>query len=241
MRHGKDEKKFGRNSSHNRAMFRNMVTSLFKSEKITTTEAKAKQLRRISDRMITLAKKAHGLGDSADKDIVARKLHLRRQALSYIREKAVVAKLFDELAERFVDRPGGYTRVVKLGVRRGDAAAMAVVELVTEAVEEKKPKKKRSSRAKPKKAAAKAPAKEAAEKPEAKPETKPEAKPEVEVPEQEQAAEAKAEAEPEAEPEAAESEQPEEEQSETEQPEAVEEEPETAEDTGGEKPEDEKE
>ena len=97
-------------------MFRNMVTSLLEHERIETTDAKAKELRRIADRMISLGKR----GD----------LHARRQALRVIRSKAVMAKLFDELADRFRDRPGGYTRVLKVGNRAGDAAPVSLVELV---------------------------------------------------------------------------------------------------------------
>jgi len=93
-----------------------MVTSLLDQERIETTDAKAKQIRRLADRMITLGKR----GD----------LHARRQALSVIRSRDVTAKLFSELAERYKDRPGGYTRVVKLGGRVGDAAAVSIVELV---------------------------------------------------------------------------------------------------------------
>jgi large subunit ribosomal protein L17 len=93
-----------------------MVTSLLEHERIETTDAKAKELRRIADRMITLGKR----GD----------LHARRQALSVIRSKAVTAKLFDELADRYRDRPGGYTRVIKVGNRLGDAAPVSLVELV---------------------------------------------------------------------------------------------------------------
>ena len=97
-------------------MFRNMVTSLFEHERIVTTEQKAKELRPIAEKMITLAKR----GD----------LNARRQALSYIRKKDIVAKLFDEIQLQFTDRNGGYTRIVKTGVRKGDAAAMAIIELV---------------------------------------------------------------------------------------------------------------
>jgi len=99
-------------------MMRNMVTSLLEYERIETTDAKAKELRGLADRMITLGKR----GD----------LHARRQALSVIRSKSVTAKLFDELAERFRDRPGGYTRVIKLGNRVGDAAPVSIIELVEE-------------------------------------------------------------------------------------------------------------
>ena len=99
-------------------MLRNMVTSLLEHERIQTTDAKAKELRGVADRMITLGKR----GD----------LHARRQALSVIRDKAVTAKVFDELAERFRDRPGGYTRVIKVGNRVGDAAPVSIIELVAD-------------------------------------------------------------------------------------------------------------
>jgi large subunit ribosomal protein L17 len=97
-------------------MFRNMITSLFEHERIVTTTPKAKEARRIADKMITLAKK----GD----------LHARRQALSYIRSKDIVAKLFEVIHLKFTDRNGGYTRIVQTGIRRGDAAPMAILELV---------------------------------------------------------------------------------------------------------------
>jgi large subunit ribosomal protein L17 len=119
MRHRKAGRKLNRTSSHRKALMRNMVTSLLDHERIETTDAKAKELRGITDRMITLGKR----GD----------LHARRQALSVIRSKAVTAKLFDELAERFRDRPGGYTRVIKVGNRVGDAAPVSIIELVEEA------------------------------------------------------------------------------------------------------------
>ncbi len=116
MRHGKSGRKLGRTSAHRKAMFRNMVTSLFEHERIVTTEKKAKELRPIAEKMITLAKR----GD----------LHARRQALSYIQSKDVVAKLFDEIQSQFTDRQGGYTRIIKTGNRQGDAAPMAIIELV---------------------------------------------------------------------------------------------------------------
>ena len=116
MRHGKSGRKLGRTSSHRKAMFRNMVTSLFEHERIVTTEHKAKELRPIAEKMITLAKR----GD----------LHARRQALDYIRSKNVVAKLFDEIQAQFSERNGGYTRIIRTGIRRGDAAPMAIIELV---------------------------------------------------------------------------------------------------------------
>ncbi len=116
MRHRKSGRKLGRTSSHRDAMFRNMVTSLFEHERIVTTAQKAKEVRPIAEKMITLAKR----GD----------LHARRQALSYIRSKDVVAKLFGEISEQFSERNGGYTRIIKTGVRKGDAASMAIIELV---------------------------------------------------------------------------------------------------------------
>ena len=105
-------------------MFRNMVTSFLEHEKITTTDAKAKELRSIAERMITLGKK----GD----------LHATRQAAAYIRDKKVVTKLFTTIAPRYADRPGGYTRIIKLGIRPGDTAPISVLELVEA---EMKPKK----------------------------------------------------------------------------------------------------
>lgn len=116
MRHQKSGRKLGRTSSHRNAMFRNMVTSLFEHERIVTTKEKAKELRPIAEKMITLGKR----GD----------LHSRRQALSYIQSKDVVQKLFTEISEQFADRKGGYTRIIQTGVRRGDNASMAIIELV---------------------------------------------------------------------------------------------------------------
>lgn len=129
MRHRKAGRKLNRTSSHREAMFRNMVTSLFKYDRIRTTDAKAKELRSWADHLITLAKR----GD----------LHARRQALAIVREKDVVHKLFDNAQERFGSTAGGYTRVVKLGRRPGDAAKVSLVELITdESRQQPKPKKK---------------------------------------------------------------------------------------------------
>lgn len=117
-------------------MFRNMVTSLLWSERIQTTDAKAKELRRWADRMVTLGKRGT--------------LHARRQALAFVRSRRVVAKLFDEIAPRFRDRPGGYTRITKLGLRRGDAAPLSVIELTERggrAVSEAEKKRERRRRA----------------------------------------------------------------------------------------------
>ncbi len=116
MNHRKTGRKLGRTSSHRKALFRNMVTSLFEHEQIRTTDAKAKELRGVAERMITLGKKGT--------------LHARRQALETIRSKDVTSKVFDELAERYRERPGGYTRVIKVGQRAGDAAPMSIIELV---------------------------------------------------------------------------------------------------------------
>ena len=116
MRHGKKIAKLGRNPSHRKAMMANMVTSLLSEEKITTTHTRAKELRRSAEHMITFAKR----GD----------LHARRQVSRFVADKQVVAKLFDELGPRYKGRNGGYTRIVKLGPRRGDGTFMSIIELV---------------------------------------------------------------------------------------------------------------
>jgi large subunit ribosomal protein L17 len=108
--------KLGRDSSARKALFRSVVTALFDKERIETTEAKAMEVKAIAEEFITLAKQ----GD----------LHARRQALAFIYDESVVKKLFDNIAPRYKDRNGGYTRVIKTGVRRGDAAPMAILELV---------------------------------------------------------------------------------------------------------------
>ena len=116
MRHRKSGRQLNRNSSHRKAMFQNMANSLFEHELIRTTLPKAKELRRIAEPLITLAKE----------DSVA----TRRLAFNRMRDKAMVAKLFTELGPRYKERPGGYLRVMKCGFRPGDAAPMAYVELV---------------------------------------------------------------------------------------------------------------
>ena len=108
--------KLGRDSSARKALFRALVTALFDKERIETTEGKAKEVQAIAEEMITLAKR----GD----------LHARRQALAYIYDESVVTKLFQNIAARYTDRNGGYTRVIRTGVRKGDAAPMAILELV---------------------------------------------------------------------------------------------------------------
>ena len=124
MRHRKTGRRLGRTSSHLQATMRNMVTSLLEHERIVTTTPKAKELRKLADKMITLAKR----GD----------LHARRQALSVVRSKKVVDKLFTKLKDEYMDRTGGYTRIILTGNRAGDAAPMAIIELVnyTEDTEE---------------------------------------------------------------------------------------------------------
>jgi large subunit ribosomal protein L17 len=116
MRHGKKIAKLGRMAPHRKAMLSNMMTSLFINERVTTTQTRAKELKRTAERVLTCAKK----GD----------LHARRQVLRVIADKQVVAKLFDELGPRYKSRNGGYTRLIKLGPRRGDGAFMSIVELV---------------------------------------------------------------------------------------------------------------
>lgn len=132
MRHRKAGLKLNRTSSHRNAMFRNMVTSLLKHDRIRTTGPKAKEVRRWADHLITLAKR----GD----------LHARRQALSIVMEKDVVHKLFEQAAERFGNISGGYTRIVKLGIRPGDAAPISLVELVVAPETAKKKTKKKSTK-----------------------------------------------------------------------------------------------
>jgi large subunit ribosomal protein L17 len=117
MRHRKAGRKLNRDSSHRRAMVRNLITSLFRHEEISTTHAKAKTARPIAEKMVTLAKR----GD----------LHARRQALSYIMDKSVTHKLFDEMKDRFQDRRGGYVRILRTGHRRGDNAPLATMQLMT--------------------------------------------------------------------------------------------------------------
>ena len=134
MRHRKAGIKLSRTASHRNAMFRNMVTSLFKHEQIRTTDAKAKEVRRWADQLVTLAKR----GD----------LHARRRAMAIIQEKEVVHKLFDEAPKRYADVNGGYTRVVKIGLRPGDAAPLSLVQLVSpEPKKKKKPRRKKKAAA----------------------------------------------------------------------------------------------
>jgi large subunit ribosomal protein L17 len=137
MRHRKAGKELGRNPSHRRAMLRNMVTSLLKYEQIETTDVKAKALRPVAEKMITLAKR----GD----------LHARRQALAYVQDKETTHRLFGDLKDRYLERQGGYVRIVKKGVRKGDGAAISIIQLLpTE--EGKKSGKRKVKKSKTKKA-----------------------------------------------------------------------------------------
>ena len=118
MRHRRKGRKLGRDASHRKALFSNMEGSLIEHGRIKTTQAKAKELRPIAEKLITLARTDPG-------DVAA-----QRQAVAYLRSKDSVHRLFHEVAPRFTERPGGYTRIVKLGPRQGDAAPMAYIELV---------------------------------------------------------------------------------------------------------------
>ena len=124
MRHRKEKRQLGRTTSHRTALLRNLVTSFLEKERIETTLAKAKELRRVADRMITLGKR----GDLA----------ARRRALRVVRSQNVVRKLFSEIALRYEGRPGGYTRIYHIGSRPGDGASMALIELVDRPVEKAK-------------------------------------------------------------------------------------------------------
>jgi len=153
MRHRVAGVKLGRSPAHRRALFRNLVTALLEHEAVRTTDAKAKELRRWGDRMITLGKSGS--------------LHARRRAAAIIQRQSVVKKLFEEIAPRYGARNGGYTRVIKLGPRHGDAAPVSLVELVERAggaaeVTGKEKKKPRARAATGKKAGAEAPRRRAA-------------------------------------------------------------------------------
>jgi large subunit ribosomal protein L17 len=138
MRHRRGGSKLGRLTAHRWALFRNLLTGLFQHERITTTEAKAKAIRPLADRLVTLAKR-----DT---------LHARRQALALMPDTAVVRRLFDTIGARYADRRGGYTRIVPVGTRRGDGAPLAIVELVDRAEAPKKDKRKKAAEPKGKEA-----------------------------------------------------------------------------------------
>jgi len=128
MRHRKSGRKLGVTTKHRKAMFRNMATDLLRNGRINTTDTRAKEIRRVVEKLVTLGKNGS--------------LHARRKALAYVRDRAVVEKLFSELAQRYMERPGGYTRIVKLGYRRGDNAPISLIELVTEEYKAKRKKRK---------------------------------------------------------------------------------------------------
>jgi large subunit ribosomal protein L17 len=142
MRHRKSGRKLGRTSSHRKAMYRNMVTSLMLHGRIKTTEAKAKELRKVADRIITLGKRVplssmDGLEGQELADAKAQRVHAIRLARRYIVDRDARDMVFGEYAERFKERPGGYTRIYKLGFRSGDNAPMTLIELVKEPVGER--------------------------------------------------------------------------------------------------------
>jgi large subunit ribosomal protein L17 len=128
MRHLKAGRKLGRSSAHRNSLYRNLVAELLSHDRIKTTDEKAKEIRRFADRMVTLGKSGT--------------LAARRRAVAFVRDQKAVKRLFSDIAERFKDRPGGYTRIVKLGVRAGDAASMSLIEL-TGTSESVEPAKKR--------------------------------------------------------------------------------------------------
>jgi large subunit ribosomal protein L17 len=134
MRHRNAGRKLGRKTPHRISMFRNMVTSLLDKERIRTTLPRAKELRPIAERMITLGKRES--------------LHARRQALAFVKDPEVVSKLFKDLAPRFAQRKGGYTRIVRLGFRQGDGAQMAILELLGSGYKASKAEEKKGKKAK---------------------------------------------------------------------------------------------
>lgn len=133
MRHGKAGKKLGRVTAHRWALFRNLLTALFRHERITTTEAKAKAVRGLADGMITLAKRES--------------LHARRQVLRLVPDESVVKKLFGTVAARYAERPGGYTRIVRAGHRAGDNAPLVLLELVDRSPDKKDKDKTKAAEA----------------------------------------------------------------------------------------------
>src|SRR4030042_425323 len=149
MRHRNSVKQLGRTHAHRKAMFGNMVTSFFKYERIVTTKEKGKELKRISERLITRAKRNIGLHAKE----AGQMLHNKREVMKVVKDKDVVKKLFDDIAPRFKDRNGGYTRIYLLGRRPGDAAEMSIVELVEKNIVETKSEDKevkKEQKAKPK-------------------------------------------------------------------------------------------
>ncbi|MBM4267603.1 MAG: 50S ribosomal protein L17 [Deltaproteobacteria bacterium] len=134
MRHLNSGKKLSRTSAHRASLYRNLVRELLARDRIRTTDAKAKEVRRFADRMVTLGKQGT--------------LAARRRAIAFLRDPKVVRRLFDDVAPRFAERPGGYTRVIKLGTRVGDAARLSMIELTgtSESVESEKKRKRRRTK-----------------------------------------------------------------------------------------------
>lgn len=143
MRHGKDGRQFGRNTAHRRAMFRNLAANLVTHERIITTDAKAKELRRVAEKLITKAKRlgavAHTPGDALSAGDRAKRLHVARLLGGFLprwgversgAKRDLIEKVLIDLSKRMAERPGGYTRIIKLGPRRGDGASMSLIELV---------------------------------------------------------------------------------------------------------------
>ena len=128
MRHKMAGYKLSRNSAQRKALFRNLIRELYIHGRITTTQAKARAVRPVAEKLITKAK--HGLAGKIDR------VHAQRQVVAYLNDKSVATKVFDELAPRYEERNGGYTRIVKMGKRFGDAADMAIIELVTDSSNE---------------------------------------------------------------------------------------------------------
>lgn len=124
MNHRKSYRKLGRRTDHRLAMLKNMTISLIKAERIETTVTRAKELRKFVEKLITLGKKFNST------DEVAKQIHLRRQAFAFLRNEEAVVKVFKEIAPKYMERNGGYTRIVKTDVRRGDSSEMAIIELV---------------------------------------------------------------------------------------------------------------
>ncbi len=124
MRHRVAGRKLGRNKDQRKALFRNLIRELYIHERIVTTEAKARAIRARAEKLITKAKR--GLAPDGNR------VHAQRQVVAFLNDKSVAKKLFDEIAPRYMERPGGYTRIIKLGKRQGDAADMAMIELVGE-------------------------------------------------------------------------------------------------------------
>ena len=129
MNHNKSYRKLGRRSDHRLAMMKNMTISLVNAERIETTVTRAKELRKFVEKMITLGKKYNNF-NLENNDERAKAIHLRRQAFTFLRNEEAVAKVFKEIAPKYMDRNGGYTRIIKTDVRRGDSAELAIIELV---------------------------------------------------------------------------------------------------------------